>query len=1007
MKEDGKMRIHRYSFFTAISIVSVALGGWLFYWADRDPSPGHSRSLQPRLSGVLRWAPYHPTHRATQDVPTKYRDGIEESGGPTTTPRIAAAELLVGHTRSAVSALSALSDSASRNDKAVWNDLSVARFQAAIQYEKPELFADALAACDRALQFDTAAAEPLFNRALILERLGLRDDARAAWNHYLLNDGSSDWAVEARQHLRDLQPDFPFRQLFEWLPRNCAKERIQELVAHDPQHALEYGAMKVLGRWGEALKAGDPEADQHLRTARVLGDEIASINGDRFLQRAVAAIDQSTPMQRAALAAAHAEYLAGMNVYGASRPSEAEPILRRVANEFQRGDSPMAFLALSWAANAMVEQGHKDDGQRQLELLLTRVQPEFPSLRTNIVWEIGTCHASRGDWGEAIRLLNECATTFDRLHEPDAAGSVRRLIAFIYDRAGDSSTAWKVQMLSLRDIGRHSDRPLEKAVGTIADAAILEGKWRTAESFLTLQTDIARRIGHATHLTDALITRAVVRNQLRDDAGAKADRTAADVALAGVHDPAYRALYRAARLRLDALLSPSPAEKAALLTEVIQFQAAHSDVLNLPPLLLERGRARTKSGDVAGAQADFEQGIKELERHRDSLPAGEARWGAFHAAQELFDEAMALALDSGDVTRAFKMAERKRARSLLESYGPQHDFDARRLPPDVELVEFASLPSRLVTFVVDRAGGVRAVVTNCSRERLSRTATALSEAFRANDAEAMRLDGFRLHERLIAPVISQLAAPTVVFVPDETTATIPFSALPDEHGAYFIEQHPVVVAPSAAVYAADAERPYTMTPRRTVMILSNAAESEAGTLQFVDAEAARVAHSYARAIRLDASESPIDDLAKRASEADAIHFAGHAVGDDTALEPASILVQEHGRSRRIGVAEIAQLRLPHKTVVVLGGCNTARGETRAAEGVVSVAHGFLTAGARSVIAALWPIDDQIASSFFPTLHSRLANGELPAEALRAAQLDAIRSKVIPPSFWAALQDYGS
>ncbi len=1001
------MLSRRYSFFLGISVTAIVLGAWFFFLTERGTTAARSRSLQPRLSAVHQWAPFRPTPRATSDKPSKYRDAAEETGAPLATPGIAAAELLVGHTHAAVSALSALSESTSRDDKAVWNDLSVARFEAAVQYDTPELFADALAACDRALRLDPTALAPLFNRALILERLGLRDDARAAWNRYLANDGNGGWAVEAQQHLRDLQPVVPFMQLLDRLPNNAPKERIQELAARDPQHARAYGAMEVLARWGEALRADRNEADLHLRTARILGDGVASTNGDRFLQRAVAAIDQSAGVQRAALAAAHVHYFAGMNAYRTSRPSEAEPILRRAAGEFERAGSPMALSALSFAADSVFEQGRKEDAQRELEGLLTRVPPEFPSLRANIVWEIGSAHASRGEWGEAIRLLDECAATFDRLHERDAAGSVRRLIAFVYDRVGDSRTAWQVQMLSLRDIGWHSDRPVEKAVGTIADAAILDGNWQTAESFLTLQAAIARRIQHATHLTDALITRAVVRKQMGDEAGADADRIAADAAFAGVHDPAYQALYRAARLRLTAILSSSPAEKVTLLNEVIQYQAAHSDVLQLPPLLLERGRARRKTGDVAGAQADFDRGIEELERHRESLPAGEARWGAFHAAEELFDEAMTVALDGGDVTRAFRMAERKRARSLLERYGAQRDFDARRLPPDVAVVEFASLPNRMVTFVVDRAGGARAVVTNCTRDQIKGTASALSQAFRANDAGAMRRDGSRLYDVLIAPVISQVAAQTVVFVPDETTATIPFSALPDEHGVYFIEGHSVVVAPSAAVYAADAERRYPMTARRTVVILANAAESEAGTLQFVDAEAARVANSYARAIRLDASPSPMDDLANRGSEGDVIHFAGHAVGDDTALEPASIVVDQHGRARRIGVAEIAQLRLPHKTVVVLGGCNTARGETRAAEGVVSVTHGFLTAGARSVIAALWPIDDQMAASFFPTLHRRLASGEVPADALRAAQLDAIRGKIIPPSFWAALQDYGS
>jgi len=113
------------------------------------------------------------------------------------------------------------------------------------------------------------------------------------------------------------------------------------------------------------------------------------------------------------------------------------------------------------------------------------------------------------------------------------------------------------------------------------------------------------------------------------------------------------------------------------------------------------------------------------------------------------------------------------------------------------------------------------------------------------------------------------------------------------------------------------------------------------------------------------------------------------------------------QERRVGVAEIARLRLRPSSVVVLAGCSTARGERRASEGVISVAHGFLAAGAPSVIATLWPINDQAASVFFPRLHKRLAEGFSPAEALRQTQLESIRRGDVPASLWAAVQDIGS
>ena len=57
---------------------------------------------------------------------------------------------------------------------------------------------------DRALRLAPNLEEALFNRALILERLGRLAWARDAWQLYLQSDSRSPWAAEAREHLKRL-----------------------------------------------------------------------------------------------------------------------------------------------------------------------------------------------------------------------------------------------------------------------------------------------------------------------------------------------------------------------------------------------------------------------------------------------------------------------------------------------------------------------------------------------------------------------------------------------------------------------------------------------------------------------------------------------------------------------------------------------------------------------------------------------------------------------------------
>ncbi len=967
-----------------------------------------ARSVEPRLSGGFPWAPFRP--------PAKKADDAGSTPAPTRGAATASeqhvggvAELLGGGDRRAVEMLSAATVSTS--DAGTWSDLAAAYYVTSIRYAAPELLADALAAADKALASDDRFTEALFNRALVIERLGLRDDAREAWKRFLAADSTSGWAVEAREHLRNLEPVVPLEDLFKrQYDKLAGSDEAARALARDRREEARLAAeTDILGRWGAATIGGEAAAaSRHLRFARDIGGEIARLNGDRMVQRAVAAIDQADEAGRATLAAAHADYKRARQLYDDNQPIEAEPLFRRAAAGFERGRSPMLFVARLWAANAAYEQGRHDEALRDVERWRAEIPPDLLACRAQLTRQRGVCHASRAEWGEAIRLLGESIAMYERIGEVENAASATRVLAVVYDRIGHRSTAWSHRMVALRGIGGRSDLRLEKAVSSIVQESMLRQGWPVAAAFLNLEVDIATRMGDDVGLVEALHYRAAVRERLKDVAGARADIQSASGVIAKVKDPGYRAYLQNDALIVRAMVTPSPEEAVALLTTAMAFQEQKADRMYRPRLFLQRSRALREHGDAAGAAADLERGIAELEAHRASLPAGEARWGAFHGAEELFEDAVALALDQGDVDRAFAFAERARARSLLDSYGRSPSLDRAQLPEKTVVVEYVALPSRLIIFTADRSG-VAAVAVPRGRDALAAEVEGLRKALESNHVATAKRSAAALHRTLVEPVSSRLVgATTLVFVPDATTATVAYGALVHGRGAYLLESHTIVVAPSAAVFAAAAERRRDAPAPRSALVIANSAPGAGEeALAFVRSEAEQVALRYPSAIRLYEDAARHDELARRAPDADVIHFGGHATGDESGLEPSSISMRDDGGRRRIGVAEIARLRLRKTAVVVLAGCSTARGERRAAEGVISIAHGFLTAGAPSVVATLWPIDDREAAIFFPRLHARLAEGMPAAEALRAAQIESMQRRDVSMSTWAAVQVIGS
>lgn len=98
--------------------------------------------------------------------------------------------------------------------------------------------------------------------------------------------------------------------------------------------------------------------------------------------------------------------------------------------------------------------------------------------------------------------------------------------------------------------------------------------------------------------------------------------------------------------------------------------------------------------------------------------------------------------------------------------------------------------------------------------------------------------------------------------------------------------------------------------------------------------------------------------------------------------------------------DIAASNIPVK-LVVLSGCESARGQVVAGEGVLGLTAAFLSAGASAVVATLWPVDDAVTTDLMKEFYSGLAEGSSVASALREAQLEIRRQgETSHPFYWA-------
>jgi CHAT domain-containing protein/Tfp pilus assembly protein PilF len=95
-------------------------------------------------------------------------------------------------------------------------------------------------------------------------------------------------------------------------------------------------------------------------------------------------------------------------------------------------------------------------------------------------------------------------------------------------------------------------------------------------------------------------------------------------------------------------------------------------------------------------------------------------------------------------------------------------------------------------------------------------------------------------------------------------------------------------------------------------------------------------------------------------------------------------------------------------LTVLSACQTALGKEIKGEGLVGLAHGFMAAGSKSVVASLWKVDDRATAILMGDFYeSMLQKGMPPAAALRAAKLKMMRDKQwSAPYYWAGFELQG-
>ena len=571
----------------------------------RALAPEASRVVEPRLTGGFRWAAYRGPMRATGQAASREQlkltaaaarviDRAEDVATVDAQHEAGVAYVMIQQPDVALERLRKVAAGDPQNAR-VWNDLAAAHYAAAEASGNDAGFADALTAADEGLRIDPQLAEARFNRALVLERMGLAQQARAAWQRYLEVDPSSSWADEARQRLKKLTGSTGDGQFRDALPRLEQRKDVPAIVAQFPQQSRAWGEAESLGRWGEALQRGDAiEAVRWLDLTRDIGDALTATTGETLLRDAVRAVDTAGDSRRATLADASVHYRRGRIAYSRQQPSAAEPDLRAAAARF--GSSPMALVARYFAACTRFDQNGVAAARTELQSLLAATPKTWVALGAQIRWQLALCSTVDGDWTATRTSLTEAQAAFRHLGERSNEGFIQTLLAQTLMTIGRPDAAWTARIRSFELLSREGrgDRLPSALLGTAA-GEVAAGRGASAASLFRLAEEESRATANHHFLSDALVRHAMLDVQSgRHEDAARAVREAKDAA-SQLTDPRVREgqLNHVRFATAAVALRDNPRQAYELLTTAIENHQATA----------RRGSCRSATSSVARSAA--------------------------------------------------------------------------------------------------------------------------------------------------------------------------------------------------------------------------------------------------------------------------------------------------------------------------------------------------------------------------------------------------------------------
>jgi CHAT domain-containing protein len=611
--------------------------------------------------------------------------------------------------------------------------------------------------------------------------------------------------------------------------------------------------------------------------------------------------------------------------------------------------------------------------------------------------------AERGEFRQSIRAASKALHLARTGSDDDLLALAQRDLAIAYGYAGllEEAERYAAAALALKpnDVAQvHA--PAHKILG---DVAARRGNREAAVASYAQALALASE--RYKPLVLASLANAHTAAGQPKDALAQLDAVPADArkSLGGFY----------ARSRANALLADGQPDAAlALFTQVTQDK--RSADAEYQRLWAYEGMARVHLAQdrKPEALAAYLQAAELADGLRSRFRSDEFRTGLFGDVQQVFDTALRLSVQAQDFQAAWSLSESSRSRQLLDSLRDRAtdtlgqrvtlaDLQARLQDTD-GVLQYHMLEDQLVVWTI-RRDGFSGKVVPLTQQALADEVEAFRQSVTTRGRDTLRR-AQALHDHLGLPDTTGVGR--LFVVPHGPLHYLPFQALHDGQ-RYLVAKVSLSVWPSAAVGAQLLGR--TEQPARALLAFGNPATTRDVPLPGAEREVRQLADLFTTQQVYVQQEATKAAFKARANQASVLHVAAHAEVD--VVDPLFSRILFASGPTDTGLLEareIFNINLAGVYLVTLSACESGLGKVARGDEILGFTRSFLSAGASSIIASLWPVADESTELLMTRLYRDLVQGSDLMTAMQAAQVEVQKNRRFAhPFFWAPFNVIGN